>query len=138
LIERLQRYLRGLCDEAVPPEDAVLLHRSVTARDREACALLIARRGPMVLGTARRLVGNTHGAEGAFQATFLASPGGRDLPTATPEGKTLQAVGRLVLLLRGGQARRQPACPVSRRAGSHSEMKRAFSAGTIREPYCSA
>jgi RNA polymerase sigma factor (sigma-70 family) len=70
-IEVLQRYLRRLCDEAVPPEDAVLLHRFVAAKDRDAFALLIARHGPMVLGTARRLVGNTHDAEDVFQAVFL-------------------------------------------------------------------
>src|SRR5207249_118626 len=52
-------------------EDAMLLDRFVTARDREAFALLIARHGPMVLGTARRLVHNTHDAEDVFQAVFL-------------------------------------------------------------------
>src|SRR3954452_23678176 len=70
-IEALQRYLRRLCDEAVPPEDAVLLHRFVTANDRGAFELLIARHGPMVLGTAGRLVGDTHDAEDVFQAVFL-------------------------------------------------------------------
>jgi RNA polymerase sigma factor (sigma-70 family) len=70
-IEALQRYLRRLCDEAMPPEDAVLLERFVTANDREAFELLIARHGPMVLGTARRLVQNTHDAEDVFQAVFL-------------------------------------------------------------------
>ena len=61
-IEGLQQYLRRLCDEAVPPEDAELLNRFVTANNREAFELLIARHGPMVLGTARRLVENTHDA----------------------------------------------------------------------------
>src|SRR5438874_13781796 len=70
-IDALQRYLRRLCDEAVPPEDDVLLRRFVTANDREAFELLIARHGPMVLGTARRLVANTHDAEDVFQAVFL-------------------------------------------------------------------
>src|SRR5258706_16435640 len=70
-IEMLQRYLRRLCDEAVPSEDAVLLKRFVAANDREAFELLIARHGPMVLGTARRFVGNTHDAEDVFQAVFL-------------------------------------------------------------------
>jgi RNA polymerase sigma factor (sigma-70 family) len=70
-IELLQRYLRRLCAEAVPPDDAVLLHRFVTANDREAFELLIARHGPMVLGTARRLVDSTHDAEDVFQAVFL-------------------------------------------------------------------
>src|SRR5258706_14961951 len=70
-IEMLQRYLRRLCDDAVPSEDAVLLQRFVTANDREAFELLIARHGPMVLGTARRLVDNSHDAEDVFQAVFL-------------------------------------------------------------------
>jgi RNA polymerase sigma factor (sigma-70 family) len=70
-IEALQRYLRQLCAEAVPSEDAVLLQRFVAADDREAFELLIARHGPMVLGTARRLVDNSHDAEDVFQAVFL-------------------------------------------------------------------
>jgi RNA polymerase sigma factor (sigma-70 family) len=70
-IEVLQRYLRRLCDEAVPPEDAVLLNRFVEANDREAFELLIARHGPMVLGTARRFVNDSHDAEDVFQAAFL-------------------------------------------------------------------
>src|SRR6478735_1815687 len=69
-IEGLQRYLRRLCDEAAPSDDAVLLHRFTTANDREAFERLIARHGPMVLGTARRLVNNTHDAEDVFQAVF--------------------------------------------------------------------
>src|SRR5713101_1542040 len=70
-MEALQRYLRRLCDKAVPPEDAVLLNRFVAANDREAFERLIARHGPMVLGTARRLVDNSHDAEDVFQAVFL-------------------------------------------------------------------
>src|ERR1700716_341525 len=70
-IEGLRRYLRRLCDEAVPSEDAVLLNRFVAAKDREAFDLLTPRHGPMVLGTARRLVDNTHDAEDVFQAVFL-------------------------------------------------------------------
>jgi RNA polymerase sigma factor (sigma-70 family) len=70
-IEALQRYLRRLCEEAVPPEDAVLLNRFVTAKDREAFELLMARHGPMVLGTACRLLKNAHDAEDVFQAVFL-------------------------------------------------------------------
>lgn len=70
-IEVLQQYLRRLCEEAESPEDAMLLDRFVTAKDREAFELLIARHGPMVLGTARRFVENTHDAEDVFQAVFL-------------------------------------------------------------------
>src|SRR5262249_53183834 len=70
-IEALQRYLRRLCAEAVPTKDAVLLKRFVTASDRAAFELLIARHGPRVLGPARRLVDNSHDAEDVFQAVFL-------------------------------------------------------------------
>src|SRR5207248_10665133 len=69
-IEGLQRYLRQLRDEAAPPDDAVLLQRFVAAEDREALAPLIARDGPLVLGTARRFVGHAHDAEAVFQAVF--------------------------------------------------------------------
>jgi RNA polymerase sigma factor (sigma-70 family) len=67
----LQKLFRRLCDEAVPQEDAVLLGRFVANNEREAFELLIARHGPMVLGTARRLVYCTQDAEDVFQAVFL-------------------------------------------------------------------
>src|SRR5260221_7221984 len=86
-IEVLQRYLRRLCDEAVPSEDAVLLKRFVAANDREAFELLIARHGPMVLGTARRLV-DTHDAEDVFQAVFLSLA---RLAKTIRQGRTLPA-----------------------------------------------
>jgi RNA polymerase sigma factor (sigma-70 family) len=70
-IECLRGYLRRLRNEAAPSEDAVLLQRFTSANDREAFELLIARHGPMVLGTARRLVNNTHDAEDVFQAVFV-------------------------------------------------------------------
>src|ERR1700724_1886129 len=87
-IEALQRYLRRLCEEAVPPEDVVLLNRFVTANDRVAFELLIARPGPMVLGTARRLVANTHDAEDVFQAVFLSLA---RLAKTIRQGRTLPA-----------------------------------------------
>src|SRR5882757_3351941 len=87
-IEGLQRYLRRLCDDAVPLEDAVLLQRFVAANDREAFELLVARHGPMVLGTARRLVDNSHDAEDVFQAVFLSLA---RLAKTIRQGRTLPA-----------------------------------------------
>ena len=67
----LQRYLRRLCDDAAPVEDAVLLQRFTASNDRDAFESIIARHGPMVLGAAHRLAGNAHDAEDVFQAVFL-------------------------------------------------------------------
>ncbi|HEV3164969.1 MAG TPA: RNA polymerase sigma factor, partial [Isosphaeraceae bacterium] len=54
--------------------DAQLVEQFATQRDEaaeEAFEVLIARHGPMVLGVCRHMLGNTHDAEDAFQATFL-------------------------------------------------------------------
>lgn len=88
LVEALQQYLGRLCDEAVPPGDGVLLKRFVEANDRDAFEMLIARHGPMVLGTARRLVDEAHDAEDVFQAVFLSLA---RLAKSIRQGSTLPA-----------------------------------------------
>jgi RNA polymerase sigma factor (sigma-70 family) len=54
----------GLCDHR-------LLERFVATRDEGAFASLVERHGTMVLGVCRRVLGDRHHAEDAFQATFL-------------------------------------------------------------------
>jgi RNA polymerase sigma factor (sigma-70 family) len=51
--------------------DAALLRRFADHRDEAAFRELVERFGPMVLGVCRRVLGDVHAAEDAFQATFL-------------------------------------------------------------------
>src|SRR5262249_23483296 len=51
--------------------DRDLLLRFTQAHDESAFAVLLHRHGPMVLGVARRVVGDYQAAEDVFQATFL-------------------------------------------------------------------
>jgi RNA polymerase sigma factor (sigma-70 family) len=51
--------------------DAALLERFAAQRDEGAFAALVERFGPMVLGVCRRILGDEHAAEDAFQAVFL-------------------------------------------------------------------
>ena len=59
---------------AVPdpaPPDAQLLRAFVATRNETPFEELVRRHGPMVLATCRRVLGNIHDAEDAFQAVFL-------------------------------------------------------------------
>jgi RNA polymerase sigma factor (sigma-70 family) len=64
------RRLGGAPREAAA-DDPQLLARFLERRDPDAFDALLRRHGPMVLGVCRRVVGDGHDAEDAFQATFL-------------------------------------------------------------------
>ncbi|HEV3142521.1 MAG TPA: sigma-70 family RNA polymerase sigma factor, partial [Gemmataceae bacterium] len=70
-VQQLKRYVRQVCADAALRSDADLLRQFVETNDDRAFEILLDRHGPMVLGTARRLVNNAADADDVFQAVFL-------------------------------------------------------------------
>jgi RNA polymerase sigma factor (sigma-70 family) len=68
----VRRWLHGVSGQAMASlSDGQLLERFIRQRDEAAFATLLQRHGPLVLGVCRRLLGDVHDADDAFQATFL-------------------------------------------------------------------
>src|SRR5262245_58579211 len=69
LIQHLRRM--ELLRDGAGSTDGQLLEAYASRQDQVALAALVQRHGPMVWGVCRRVLGNYHDAEDAFQATFL-------------------------------------------------------------------
>jgi RNA polymerase sigma factor (sigma-70 family) len=97
--------------------DGALLARYTSANDPAAFAELVRRHGPMVLGVCRRMLGQWHDADDAFQATFLVlARSARSVrkPGALPSW----LYGTAVRVCRKVRGRRRPAEPVPDRAAA--------------------
>jgi RNA polymerase sigma factor (sigma-70 family) len=72
-VEAVLRHLRqvALARESTDQPDAQLLQRFAAGHEEAAFSVLVRRHGPMVLGVCRRVLGDWHAAEDAFQATFF-------------------------------------------------------------------
>ncbi len=106
LLPHLRRIARAREAEST---DGQLLGAFVAERDGDAFAALVRRHGPMVLGVCRRVIGDVHLAEDAFQATFLVLA--RRAAVVRPRhlvGPWLYGVAyRTALKARGSAARRK-------------------------------
>lgn len=102
--------LRRIVRPATPADtDRQLLDRFVAVHDEAAFESLVQRHGPMVLGVCRRLLGDEHDADDAFQATFLVMVRkAGSIPWQDAVGGWLYQVAyRIALKARGVAARRR-------------------------------
>ncbi|VTR96857.1 sigma-70 family rna polymerase sigma factor : Uncultured bacterium genome assembly Metasoil_fosmids_resub OS=uncultured bacterium PE=4 SV=1: Sigma70_r2: Sigma70_r4_2: CarboxypepD_reg: HEAT_PBS: HEAT_2 [Gemmata massiliana] len=96
----LARFASALTRASAPTEtDTDLLTSFVRNRDEAAFAALVERHGPMVMGTCRRILYDSHAAEDAFQAAFLVlARRAASLPRTEALARWMYGVARRVAL----------------------------------------
>src|SRR6516162_9743534 len=109
-MNKVAQYLRSqvLLPKGPALTDGQLLERYIACRDEAAFAALVRRHGGMVWAVCRRIVGNLHDAEDAFQATFLVLV--RKAPSIVPRDMVanwLYGVARQTALNAGGSTARR-------------------------------
>jgi RNA polymerase sigma factor (sigma-70 family) len=123
----MKTVVRRLCWAALRDRDLTdgqLLERFIARREEAAFEALVQRHGPMVLGVCRRVLGNHHDAEDAFQATFLI------LARKAASLGSREAVGNYLYGVAYRTARRAHAMNVRRR----EKERRAVPSGPARSP----
>jgi RNA polymerase sigma factor (sigma-70 family) len=111
-LESVVRHLRRL---HAPASDGELLSRFADGRDADAFAELARRHGPMVLGVCRRILGDAHAAEDAFQTTFL---------TLARYARSLRRPAALAAWLHGVAVRTAQRARARRQRCQHTETHR--------------
>jgi RNA polymerase sigma factor (sigma-70 family) len=104
------RHIREMvaADHTSKLSDQLLLERFTNDREEEAFGELVRRYGPLVLGVCRRVLGNLHDAEDAFQATFLVlAQKGRTIGSESVGGWLYQVAYHVALRVRRRTVSRQ-------------------------------
>ena len=122
----LDRVRAAIAPDDDPRTDAQLLAAYGEERDAAAFAVLVGRYGPLVWAVCRRVVGEPHGAEDAFQATFLvlARKAGAVRPRHSAGGWLHRTATHIALKARAMTARR----------GRHERAREALPESMAPEP----
>ena len=97
LMHTLRRMFPSETDDVRTDDE--LLNRFVAKHDEDAFTALVHRHGRMILGVCRRLLGDHHLAEDAFQATFIVlARRAASIRSRTSVGTWLHAVARRVAM----------------------------------------
>jgi RNA polymerase sigma factor (sigma-70 family) len=128
-ISEVVQHLRrtALLHDSAGWTDGQLLGDYLSRRDEAALATLVRRHGPMVWGVCRRVLGDYHDAEDAFQATFLVfvrkagSIASRELLANWLHGVARQTALKARAIAAKRKMRERPMTVIPERAGAEAD-----------------